>query len=232
MYNFSVKLTKSGMGKYKSGSRRYQDYTLEILQKCLEKVRNKEMSVVEASKTYNIPKRTLFLKLKNPETSMKRCGRPTFFNFAEEEMLKEHLLFLAEFGVPITQDDLKICVIESLESAGHVIPGFNNNCPGRDWVKNFLRRHQILRTRIAENVKLVGAGVTEESLRNYIDNLKQTLEGVPIENIYNFDETNLTDDPGRKKVQYILSTLTPTTLSIYSNYQYEILFLGDSSARC
>lgn len=184
-----MKLTKSGMGKYKRkiGSRRYEDYTLEILQECLEKVRNKEMLVVRASKTYNIPKRTLFLKLKNQETSMKRCGRPTFFNFAEEEMLKEHLLFLAEFGVPITQDELKMCVKESLESAGPVISGFSNNCPGRDWVKNFLRRHQILRTRIVENVKLVRAGVTEESLRNYIHNLKRTLEGVPIENIFNFN---------------------------------------------
>ena len=39
-----------------------------------------------------------------------------------------------------------------------------------------------------------------DAINQYFDNLNQTLDGIPPENIFNHDETNITDDPGAKKV--------------------------------
>jgi hypothetical protein len=37
-------------------------------------------------------------------------------------------------------------------------------------------------------------------LEDYINNLKKVVADVPPHNIYNYDETNLTDNPGQKKI--------------------------------
>ena len=36
---------------------------------------------------------------------------------------------------------------------------------------------------------------------DYFENLAVSLENIPAQNIYNYDETNLTDDPESKTVQ-------------------------------
>lgn len=73
--------------------------------------------------------------------------------------------------------------------------------PGVDWLKLFLQRHNDeIGERMANNVKMARAAVSREVLSKYFDNLKLSLENVPPENIYNYDETNLSDDSGRKKV--------------------------------
>jgi len=47
------------------------------------------------------------------------------------------------------------------------------------------------------------ASVSADEVKEYFDNLKQTIENdgaeIPPEQIYNYDETCLTDDPGTKK---------------------------------
>ena len=42
--------------------------------------------------------------------------------------------------------------------------------------------------------------VNEETLNKYLDNLYLELKDIPPENIYNYDETNITDNPGSKSV--------------------------------
>lgn len=51
-----------------------------------------------------------------------------------------------------------------------------------------------------QNIKRSRAAVSHEDINKYFDNLEKELENVPSSNIVNFDETNLSDDPGRKKV--------------------------------
>ncbi len=191
------------MGKYKRvpGSRPYQDYSPETLKNCLDLIRKRNISIASASRQFKIPRRTLCRKLKdNDSNELKKCGRPTVFTKDKEESFAQHLLLLVEFDLPITRDDLRICIKNYLTESGREIPEFKNNIPGKDWVCNFLTHHPDIRTRTAENIKLSRAAVTEEILTKYIQNLTKTMEGVPTANIYNFDETNLTDNPGQKKV--------------------------------
>ena len=42
--------------------------------------------------------------------------------------------------------------------------------------------------------------VSAEILNQYFDNLETTLTGVPYDNKMNYDETNLSDDPGKRMV--------------------------------
>jgi len=59
-----------------------------------------------------------------------------------------------------------------------------------------MRRHPEITVRFASNIKRKRAGVDVETLNEYVD-LHEELEGVPPGNIWNYDETNLTDDPGK-----------------------------------
>ena len=53
---------------------------------------------------------------------------------------------------------------------------------------------------MCQNISKKRTGVSAESVSNYFEELSKTLDGVPPENIMNYDETNLTDDPGRKRM--------------------------------
>ena len=70
---------------------------------------------------------------------------------------------------------------------------------GADWVSSFMTHHQLTK-RVADNVNSSRAQVNAEVVNKYFDNLEIEIEGIPLENIYNYDETNVTDDPGSKTV--------------------------------
>jgi hypothetical protein len=81
-----------------------------------------------------------------------------------------------------------------------VVVKLKTNIPGHDWMLDFLKRHPALTARFASNIKRSRAAITSESLREYISFLAKELEDVNPANIWNFDKTNLSDDPGKKKV--------------------------------
>lgn len=73
--------------------------------------------------------------------------------------------------------------------------------PGEEWVRAFLGRHKkVLSTRMCQNISRSRAAVSVESVNRYFDNLSKTISGVPPENIVDYDETNLSDDPKAKQM--------------------------------
>jgi len=73
--------------------------------------------------------------------------------------------------------------------------------PGRDFALSFLRRHKdILSQRLCQNIKRARTQVSRETINSYFNNLEKSLDNVLPENIINYDETNLSDDPGRVKI--------------------------------
>ena len=71
--------------------------------------------------------------------------------------------------------------------------------PGIDWVRGFIKRNQLTQ-RISDNVKVARAEVNEEKINNYFNELESSLDGIQASHIFNYDETNITDDPGAKHV--------------------------------
>ena len=71
--------------------------------------------------------------------------------------------------------------------------------PGVEWFCLFIKRNNLAK-RIVDNVKAARAEISEEIISTYFDNLEQSLNEILPENVFNYDETNITDDPGSKTV--------------------------------
>lgn len=175
--------------KRKPGSRKYADYSDETLQLCLDSIREGKMSQRKAAEYFKIPRSTIKNKLKNKFPS--KPGHPTIFSKAEEESFSAHIIKLYEFGFPVDELDFRFVVKTYLMSEGLTINRFKNNLPGRNCTKLYLKRHPELTVGFAANIKKVRAGVSEETITDYIGNLRSVTEGVSPENInYNYDESN------------------------------------------
>ena len=203
------------------GSRSYGNYSKDALQECMEAVKS-GMPKTTASKTFRIPLRTLSNKIKGIYT--KTPGGQTVFLLEEEQVFVNHLLKLAEFGFPVSSDDLRHVVGNYLNQKGRIVKKFKNNIPGKDWVRIFLKRHSVLSKRFSANIKVSRVNVSRQDIIDYINNLKSTLDGVPASNIWNFDETNLSDDPKAKKVLVKCGVKYPETICNFSKCAFSVMF--------
>lgn len=69
--------------------------------------------------------------------------------------------------------------------------------PGKDWLYSLLARHK---NEIRQKRR---ANVSRETTEEYFQNLRETLKDVPTCNMFNYDKTNLQDDPGKKKMLFV-----------------------------
>lgn len=184
--------------KKRLGSRAYANYAPEKLQECIEKIKSREMTQREASATYGIPRSTIKNKLKGAHPN--KSGRARIFTDEEEKSFEDHLIKLSDYGFPLVELDFRVSVKSYLDRKGVVVPQFKQNFPGYEWTKSFLKRHENLSFRVSKNIKKVRAEVNAEVIENYMDNLKDVLQGIPATHVWNYDETNLSDDPGNRKV--------------------------------
>ena len=76
---------------------------------------------------------------------------------------------------------------------------------GIDWLNGFMKWHNLTK-RITDNVKAAHAEVNAEVINNYFDCLEETLNNIPPSNIFNYEETNVTDDPGAEMVNSFIFT--------------------------
>ena len=131
---------------------------------------------------------------------MGRCGHPTIFSDNEENSLVTHLTTVADWGFPMNLFDLRCLAKIYLDQQGRKVTAFKDNLPGKDWAASFVKRHsEQLTRRICQNIKVARSKIDATLVNKYFDNLTETVESVPESNIINYDETNLSDDPGASK---------------------------------
>ncbi|KAJ3655866.1 hypothetical protein Zmor_014975 [Zophobas morio] len=88
---------------------------------------------------------------------------------------------------------------EAIDKQGRAVEKFKNNLPEIDWAYSILKRHrQEYSQRVATNIKRARAAVSRETLIEYFTRLEETVKDVPSSNIFNYDESNFNDDPGKK----------------------------------
>ena len=63
----------------------------------------------------------------------------------------------------------------------------------------------------------------------YFDNLKEVLEDVPPTNILNYDETNLSDDPGNEKLIFKRGVKYPERIQNYTKGSTSVMFCGTAT---
>lgn len=107
----------------------------------------------------------------------------------------------SDWGFPFTTFDIRLIVKSFLDQKGVVEKRFKNNMPGKAWARGFLERQKgSLSERLCQNIKRSRAAVSNETIEEYFKELETSLAGVLPELIVNYDETNITDDPGKKKL--------------------------------
>ncbi len=99
--------------------------------------------------------------------------------------------------------------------SGVEVPQFQDNLPGPDWLEGFLKRHPVLKVRRTENITKSQAAVDIPMIKKYFDELKISIVNVPASNIYNFDESAFSDDPGSKKLLFRRGMLSSDDLNGY-----------------
>lgn len=182
-------------------SKRYQKYEADsdVISKARDAVA-KGSSIRKAARDFRIPYTVLQRRIKNP-TGVKKHGGQTVLTEIEEDAIVRKLQLCAEWGYPLDLYGLRLIIKLYLDRLGKTIHKFKDNMPGKEFGYGFMKRHKNkLAVRLCQNIKRARAAVSPEAINGYFDNLEVSLKNVPASHIINYDETNLSNDPGRNKI--------------------------------
>lgn len=211
---------KSGEGKNPNRKRKgtarkgnyRSSYSEEDMLAAVNLVINEGYSKYAAAKATNVKRQTLtdrLLKYQDP-LKVPRVGRPQELSVKEEEDIVDCLSLCSEFQYPMRKRDVRK-LVQSYVLENDVEVRWPNGKPGAAWVKNFQRRwsHKV-KVKKPTNIKRSRGKVSPTIVRDFITRLTPNVEGVPATHFFNYDETNLKDDPGM-----YLGTVTTVPVPIY-----------------
>lgn len=215
------------------GARRYRDYTAETMNAALQAISAGEMSLKVAHKTFKIPMGTLSNKMNKKHGD--KTGHPLVLTDTEELEIVKYMQTVSDWGFPFDYTDLRVCVRTMLNKQGRNVKMFQNNLPSTDWARSFLQRHSgALSHRKCQNIKSVRSSVSAVEVTKYFENLAESIknpDGTPIPptHLFNYDETNLSDDPGSKKCIFKRGTKYPERVMDSTKSSTSIMFCGSAS---
>ena len=167
------------------------------MQNALLNFSTNRISIFKASKLYGIQYGTLYNKSKLRH--MKNFGGQTRLQPHTEEKILQIISILTGWKLPLDKLDIRRLVKGYLDRMGVTDLKFKNNLPGPDWIKSFIVCNNLT-ARIADSIKLARAEIDRNSVCSYFDELSITLQDIPNTNIFNYDEANVSDNPGSKAV--------------------------------
>ncbi|KAK3920904.1 Jerky protein homolog-like [Frankliniella fusca] len=159
----------------------------------------------------------------------KRKGRPTALSATEELALVDHLLTQADWGFPLSRADICSLVKAYLDRSQKTVKLFNDNLPGIKWARMFLERHPRLNFRVPTLIKTSRSKVDPATVTKYFENLEQSVNEVPPENIVNYDETGVADTPAQKKLIVRRGEKYPVKCLTSSKSQVSVMFAGTTA---
>ena len=206
--------------------KKMSQYEEANLDKAVQECKDGNMSVRAAAAHYSVPKSTLHDRLR--ETHSKDHGRPTVLSSDEEDYLCEMVKQCADWGFPFTEKDLQKFVMVYLDKRGSVTR-FKDNMPTHMFVDRFIQRHPDLGLRKTNLIKRARASVSAEDIEQFFTRYEKVVAGVPPENILNYDETNLRDDPGSKKCLFKKGTKYCERVRNSSKQSISIMVCGSAT---
>ena len=210
--------------------RNKQKYSADQLSAAIAAVDSKRLNYREASEKYQVPVTTLHHKVNG--THPNDLGRRKALSEIEELHVVEYLKTVAAWGFPFTFTDIQDLIGKYLKKIGRDYPFFVGNVPSRDWIYHFMKRHRDICIRNCQNIKVARASKSEKEIRDFFLELSNTFGGeVPPQNIFNYDETNLTDDPGSKKCVFKRGVKYPERVMNSSKASTSIMYCGSAAGR-
>uniref|UniRef100_H3B163 DDE-1 domain-containing protein n=1 Tax=Latimeria chalumnae TaxID=7897 RepID=H3B163_LATCH len=159
----------------------------------------------------------------------------TVFTDEEEMCIVKHLKVVVEWGFPFDLLDIRVLARTYLDKQGRSVSQFQNNLLSTDWARNFVKCHKKdLTTHLCQNIKSTRANVSADIVKQFFQNMKETLQNedstpIPPQNIYNFDETNLSDDPETKKCVFKRGIKFPERIRNSTKAAISIMFCGSAT---
>ena len=163
--------------------------------------------------------------------NLKKKGGQPVFTPQQERVFVDHLLKLSDWLVPISRKSFQSYIHFYLKSVGKNVPRFKDNKPGKDWAYSFFKRNKQVTERRSTVITPAKALVTVDSLRQFFDLLKPQLTGddaIDPSCILNYDETNLTNDPGSEVVIVRRSQKNNRKIKKKSKAGFSVMFAGSA----
>nr|XP_047137470.1 uncharacterized protein LOC124813973 [Hydra vulgaris] len=169
----------------KSTQKQSKTYSESELKRAIKLVNGGE-PYKRVTKLLNIRQRTLRCCINGLRKSSV-VGRKSSLLPDEEMSTAQYIATFSDFGF--------------LNKSGRDCPYFKENMPGDDWVRSFLERHKsLLFYRACQNICRKRAAISCDSVNRFFNNLEDTIKNFLPQNIINYDETNLSDDPKSKQI--------------------------------
>ena len=218
--------------KPKKGARSYRNYSEEDLASAVEAITAGGLTYREASAKWGISVGTIINTVKGKHTK-----KPGHARGLSEKFIERYLETVSEWGFPFTYRDVQCTIQNYLNKTGRQASAFKNNMPSQDWVAAFVRRSPDLSHRNCQNIKVSRAKKTRKEFEEFYEEFKKSIGGVdengaceiPPENFFNFDETNLTDDPGSQRCIFKKGVKYPERVMNSSKTSTSVMFCGSAS---
>ena len=206
-----------------NGRRKYTVHSKEDLKRASQDV-DRGTSVRKAAQRHGVCHVTLH---KFRKTNLqKKPGRPSALSATEETEIAETLKQMVSWGFGLNECEVRLLVKDYLDRMNRTVNYFTNNLPGKDWISSFMRRNGLVK-RTSTNIKRSRSSVSEGDVREYFENLPDEDCFDPA-NVYNYDETNLTDDPGSKKVLAARGTRRVENVTEHSKTSISLMVCGNA----
>lgn len=164
------------MATKKSKVLKYSELQME---KAIEDVK-RGVSHSVAAKNNNVPRSTLISKIKGYAPVERRMGPQSILTKEEETVLVQWIFTMANAGFPVSTDQLFDSVKRLLSDLKRDNP-FTDGRPGRKWYIGFMKRNPQVANRMAQNLTMSRASVTENNVRDWFKEVHDYLKSQSIE---------------------------------------------------
>lgn len=195
----------------------------------------KGMTLRKAQEKFGVSKSAIqryTKKMRDGPIQLKKKGGQITLTPEFELKLVDCLLKCSEWGYALSSFDLRCFVKYHLDREGKTVPKFAQNFPGYEWALSFLERHKTaLSQRLCQNIKKSRAQVSPSTINSYFDELANSIDGIPPHLIVNYDETALSDDPGRKKLIFKRGCKYPERVLNQTKSSVSVMFAATASGQ-
>lgn len=176
-------------------------YNKDKVTAAYEAVISKTLTQKEACLKYGVATSTLSDKITGKRALNSNRGRSTALSPSTEAEIAIAIMYAASWGFPLEKTEIPRLVERYLISNDIIIPIFKEGTlPGPDWTDSFLKRNVNLSLRMANNIKRARAKISPLLIDEFFNEITPYLKDVHPDNFFNYDESNLSDDPGLKKM--------------------------------